>query len=127
MSQYMICKAKDDLTEFGGILLNLNKKSNRFILSILEQYYREGQYDDIWIIENMEEYCCRQMYYDEYIASDLYFLLNDLYDLCEWMIFWYGDDFEDLDEVYSKDELISYVQHCIEVPCCELYLRVIHG
>lgn len=125
MSQYMICKSKTDLSEFGCVLLNMDEKDNTLILSILKKYYPNKVYDNIWIIENMEEYCCKQLCYNEFIVSNLYFLLCNLYDLCEWMIFWYGNEFCDLDEVYSKDELLSFVQHSIEVPCCELYLRVI--
>ena len=115
MSQYMICRSEANLSKVGGILLNLTEENNTLIYSILEKYYPEKQYDEIWDIE-MEKYCCKQMDHDDFIASDLYRILNGLYDLCEWMFFWYSDDFDDLDEVYSKEELISYVWHRIEVP-----------
>ena len=70
----------------------------------------------------MEDYCSKQLFYDEFTSVDLYYLLSDLY---EWMIFWYGNEYGDLDEVYSKDELIIYVWNCIKEPGCELYVRVI--
>lgn len=125
MSQFMVCKAEVDLGQFGGILLDSKDKSNAFILPMLEQYYPESPYDNIWVINNMEEYCCKQLRANEFAVSDLYFLLNNLYDICDWMIFWYGSEYDDLDEVCSKDELIRYVQKHMEEPCCELYVRVI--
>lgn len=124
MSQFMICKAKADLIEHGGILRSLNDKDDTLIRSILKLYYPENQFDDIWIIQNMEHYCCKQLYYDDFFASELYHLIDNLYDLCDWMIFWYGNEYTDLDEIHTKNELISYVQHQMEMPCCELYIRV---
>lgn len=58
------------------------------------------------------------------LRCKLFSLLNNLYEICEWMILWYGDEYDDLDVVHTKNELIDYVQHCIEKPGCELYIQV---
>lgn len=56
-------------------------------------------------------------------SSDLYHILNELYDLCEWIIMWYGGEFGNLEEVCTKVELMDIVKHCIGAPCCEIYVR----
>ena len=60
----------------------------------------------LWIIEKIDDYSCEQLDYNAFISSELYSLLNNLYEVCEWMIFWYAGDYDDLDVVHSKDELI---------------------
>lgn len=44
------------------------------------------EYDNVWIIGNIDDYCSKQLYYNDFFVSKLYYLLNDLYDLCEWMM-----------------------------------------
>lgn len=125
MSQFLMCKAKANLLQYGGKLLNTCEINNNFFVSVLTRYYAIDEYDDIWVIGNIHEYCNETLSYDDFFSSELFYLLNNIFDLCEWMIFWYGSEYDDLDKVYSKDELLNYVQHCIEKPCCQLYVRVI--
>lgn len=124
MSQFMICKSAVDLKKFGGKLIDLDSEANTFLASVVQTYYAEEQNDNIWIVEKIDEYSCVQLDYNAFIISNLYSLLDNLYEICEWMIFWYGRDYDDLDVVYTKNELISYVRHCIEKPGCELYIQV---
>lgn len=100
MSQYMICSSNADLSGFGGEILalcslvlrqmkslsSINEKDNTLVRSILEMYYPEKRYNEIWSVE-IEKYCCKQMDHDEFTASELYCILNSMYNLCEWMLF----------------------------------------
>ena len=124
MSQFMICKSSIDLTKFGGKLMNMNDKNNDLFISVVQEHYAEQTYSNLWIIEKIDDYSCKQLYYDEFFSSKLFFLLNNLYEICEWMIFWYASDYDELYVVHTKKELIDYVQQCIEKPGCELYIKV---
>ena len=124
MSQFMICKSAFDLTQFGGKLINKDEEDYIFFISVVQKHYEEKTYSNIWIIEKIDDYSCEQLDYNAFISSKLFSLLNNLYEICEWMILWYGDEYDDLDVVHTKNELIDYVQHCIEKPGCELYIQV---
>lgn len=123
MSQFMICKANFDLKKYGGRSLILNEKKDEFFFRVLREHNIK-EYDNVWIIGNIDDYCSEQLHYNDFFVSKFYYFLNDLYDLCEWMILWYGNEYGNLDEVYAKDEFINYIQRCMEVPACELYVRV---
>ncbi|MBD5489917.1 MAG: hypothetical protein HDR13_14190 [Lachnospiraceae bacterium] len=124
MSQFMICKSAFDLTQFGGKLINKDEEDYAFFISVVQKHYEEKTYSNIWTIEKIDDYSCEQLDYNAFISSKLFSLLNNLYEICEWMIFWYGNDYDDLDVVHTKNELIDYVRHCIEKPGCELYIQV---
>ena len=123
MSQYMMCKSNYDLSKYGRKLLG-KSESNKVFLSVLNEYYPKERDNNIWIIDNIDVFCNEVINEDMFFSSEVYCLLNRIYDLCEWIILWYGGEYNDLDVIYTKDELMKYVQHCIEKPCCELYVRL---
>lgn len=53
------------------------------------------EYDNVWIIGNIDDYCSKQLYYNDFFVSKFYYFLNNLYDLREWMILWYGNEYDD--------------------------------
>lgn len=120
----MMCKSKSDLKEYGGNLFGLQKSNNELYQSVLTKYYPNTEYYDVWIIENIHNLCNEVLDDDRFIVSELYHILNELYDLCEWIILWYGGEYNDLEEVHSKNEFLNCVKCCMENPCCEIYLMV---
>ena len=59
------------------------------------------------------------------INRNLYMQVIDEYmQKSELMVFWYGTDFEDLDEIFSRQHLMSYLKENINNPCLEIYLIV---
>lgn len=124
MSQFMMCKSKANLEEYGGKLFSLQKTNNDLYRSVLNKYYPDVEYYDIWIIENIHDFCSEVLDYDRFIVSEFYHVLDELYDLCEWMILWYGGEYDDLEEIHTKEELLTYVKCCVENPCCEIYAKV---
>ena len=124
VSQFMICKSKVNIEEYGGKLFGFQKNNNDLYRSVLNQYYPDIEFHDIWIIENIHDFCNEVLDYDRFIVSELYHILDELYDICEWLILWYGGEYYDLKEIHTKQEFINYVKGCVENPCCELYAKV---
>lgn len=124
MSQFMMCKAEFDLSKYGGKLLSLCDMNNMLFSSVLKRYFAVKEYSNIWIIEDIHDYCDKVIDNKSFNNSKLFYMLDNIYDLCDWILLWYGSEYDDLDEVYSKDEFITYIQQCVKNPCCELYVKV---
>ena len=114
MSQFVMCKSRTNLEEYGGERFSLQKINSDLYRSVLNKYYPNKGYYDIWIIENIHDLCDKALDYDRFIVSELYHVLDKLYELCEWIILWYGDEYEDLKEIHTKKEFINYVRYCVE-------------
>ena len=124
VSQFMICKSKYNLEKYGRKLIGLQNINIDLCHLVLEKYYPDVETCDVWIIEKIHNLCDEVLDYEKFIVSELYQVLNNVYDLCEWIIMWYGGEYDDLEEIYSKEDFIDYVKCCVEVPCCEMYVRV---
>lgn len=125
VSQFMMCKSKSDLKQYGGKRIYFEKENRGLYQSVLNKYYPNAESLDIWVIEGIHNLCDEVLDYHRFISSELYHILNDLYDLCEWIIMWYGGEYDDLEEICTKEELIDIVKHCIEAPCCEIYVQTV--
>lgn len=89
-----MCKTDYNLKRFGGRVPILDEKKDMLFLRVLNEYHiRECR--NVWVIENMDDYCSKQLNCQEFFVSKLYYLLSDLYDSCEWMILWYGNEYDD--------------------------------
>lgn len=118
-----MCKSTYDLTKYGEKIL-CNNISNKIFLRVLNEYYPEETNNSVWVIDRIDSYCNKVLNVELFTSSQIFHLINSIYDLCEWIILWYGEEYDDLNVVYTKDELIKYIQQCIERPCCELYVRL---
>lgn len=113
MSQFLICKAEKDLSNYG-------KKINDIILNhdlfskVINQYIMEENADAIWIIENIHEMVNQLDTHMEIIEEIIF--KSDV------MIFWYGSDFQELEVVNSRFELLDYLKQNVDNPCLEIDL-----
>jgi hypothetical protein len=55
--------------------------------------------------------------------TSLFVCIGWLLDTCTGLVFWYGRDYDDLDCVYGRDELIEKTEGAIIDSNCELYVR----
>lgn len=124
VSQFMMCKSKVNLEEYGGKLFEFHQNNNNLYRSVLNKYYPYTDSYDIWIIENIHDFCNEVLDYDRFGLSKLYHILDELYDMCEWIILWYGSEYYDLKEIHTKQEFFNYVKSCVKNPCCEIYAKV---
>ena len=116
MSQFLICKSKENLSMFGIPFKKCDYNIHLYN-SVIEMYIKEKT-NDIWIIEAMGDWICdlkNSISQIEYLA-----IKSDV------MIFWYGNEYDELDEVYSLENLISYIKHEAYDPSVELYLIYKH-
>lgn len=113
MSQFLICKAEKDLSNYG-------KKINDIILNhdlfskVINQYIMEENADAIWIIENIHE-MVNQL--DTHME-----IIEEIISKSDVMIFWYGSDFQELEVVNSRFELLDYLKQNVDNPCFEIDL-----
>jgi len=119
----MMCKSNYDLTKYGKRIKNVCK-SHELFMYVFKKYYPKEEDDNIWIIDGIDSLCNETLDENMFYTSEVYFLLNNICDICEWIILWYGNEYGDLDIVYTKSEFIRYIQRCIEKPGCELYVRL---
>lgn len=116
MSQFLICKSKENLSEYGCKLNGVI--GNKDLLQRVGQKYFDKE-DEIWVIESIHEMLNSL---EENIIT-----IRDIAQKSQEMIFWYGIEYEGLDNLYSEKELIDYLEDEYKNPCLELYLHVTTG
>lgn len=113
MSQFLICKAEKDLSNYGkridDTIINYDLFSK-----VINQYAMNEKADAIWIIENIHKMVNQLQKHMEIIEEIIY--KSDV------MIFWYGSDFQELEVVNSRCELLDYLKHNVDNPCFEIDL-----
>lgn len=57
VSQFMMCKSKSNLKEYGGKLINLEKENRGLYQSVLNKYYPNTEHLDIWVIKDFHDLC----------------------------------------------------------------------
>ncbi len=57
MSQYMICRTKNDLRKYGGYILGEKNKNDLLVYEVVEYYFKEFNSNEIWVIEPVKRYC----------------------------------------------------------------------
>ena len=116
MSQFLICESKENLSEYGCKLNEL--VDNKDLLELVKQKYF-GAKDEIWVIIGIHEMLnCLE----ENIV-----IIKNIAQKSKEMVFWYGSEYEDLDNLYSEEELIDYLYSEYNDWGLELYLHVIMG
>lgn len=113
MSQFLICKAAEDLSNYGkkidDTILNYDLFSK-----VINQYIMSEKADDIWIIENIHEMVNHLQKHME--------IIEEIVSKSDVMIFWYGSDFQELEVVNTRCELMDYLKHNVDNPCFEIDL-----
>lgn len=114
LSQFLICKSEQQMTKYSMKIEDIETNRNLY-MQVIDKYM-QGDVEKIWVVENIHD-----------MIDDLEQNLNLIDEICqksELMVFWYGTDFEDLDEIFSRQHLISYLKENINNPCLEIYLIV---
>lgn len=124
MSQFILCKSNENLSRNGGILFDSEIENILLYQTVLEQYFPNIDNKNVWVIKDIHNFCDTQLKQEEYLYSDIFCIMNRLYDVCEWILLWYGDDYRDLEELHTKERFLKYIGNKIENPCCELYAKV---
>lgn len=106
MSQYLLCKA-NDLSKYGE---PVNYEGN---LGVLDKYF-DGDTNSVWEVSNMNFMIDT---IEEYLP-----IIYDIIDESERMVFWYSDDYVDLDKFNSRSKLKEYILNNVSTPCLELYI-----
>lgn len=113
MSQFLICKSLYDLSYIGSRMDEINENKELYE-EVVERYYLTKE--DIWVIDKIHE-----MVNDIKINIDSICTISEK---CKKMIFWYGTDYEDLEQIFSTSELRTFLERYYDDPCVEIYLTV---
>lgn len=115
MSQFLICKSKEKLSKYGSRLNNV--VSNRELYDkVIDKYMKNENIDDIWVIDVIHDMVNK-------LECNLG-IIKEIGQRSELMIFWYGSEYEELDEIDSIQLLMNYLYDNINNPCLEIYLYV---
>lgn len=114
MSQFLICKSKENMIKYGLKLKDVFLNKSLYI-KVVNKYMLDEEIDNIWVIDNIDDILMSKY--------DLK-LIEEIVQKSELLIFWYGTDFEDLERMNSSQMLISYLESNINDPSLELYLYV---
>lgn len=115
MSQFLICKSKEKLSKYGSRLNNV--VSNRELYDkVIDKYMKNENIDDIWVIDAIHDMVNK-------LECNLG-IIKEIGQRSELMIFWYGSEYEELDEIDSIQLLMNYLYDNINNPCLEIYLYV---
>lgn len=115
MSQFLICKSDDNLSKYGIRLQDTSSNIDLYY-AVINQYAPKEKVNNIWVIDKIHD-----------MINQLRCNLHEIQEIAsksEWMIFWYGSDFDELDVISSEQELMDYLKCNITNPNLEIYLYV---
>lgn len=113
MSQFLLCKSKENLAAYGMKVGDTLTNKNLYA-KVINEYVMDREAGDVWVINQIHE-----------MLNQLDDHMNDIEEIIsksEWMIFWYGNEFQELDHISSRQELIGYLEENLYNPCLEIYL-----
>lgn len=113
MSQFLICKSMEDLSRYGEKMQTITSNHDLFS-KVINQYIPNEDLKYIWVIERIHE-----------IVNQLeghIHVMEEIVSKSDVMIFWYGSDYQELEIVNSKVELMTYLKNNITNPCLEIDL-----
>lgn len=113
MSQFLLCKSKENLAAYGMKVGDTLTNKNLYA-KVINEYVMDRGAGDVWVINQIHE-----------MLNQLDDHMNDIEEIIsksEWMIFWYGNEFQELDHISSRQELMGYLAENLHNPCLEIYL-----
>ena len=123
ISQFGICESRNDLSHLGGIKLENSNPNYGLIKHVMYKCSKYVDRDYIWLFDCYDERIDFLLNKDpgkDYLIEELI----DIYDMSNWMIFWYSSDYDDLTLLNGKDELISYFNKTLCQQPIELYFKI---
>lgn len=117
MSQFLLCQSEINLCKYGT-KMNEVVSNKELYTNVIHMYFDEEANDSIWVINKVQD-CFGNIKYD---SNEL----DELYLCCKKMVFWYGNDYLNLDVIDSLDEFNGYFAEMCETPCTEIYLMALN-
>lgn len=105
MSQFMLCKSEYDLSGLGGTSLVILRE-NKELYQAMARKHHPNLSDFIFRAVDIHSLCDEVIEAERFTSSKLYAVLNELYEKCDQMLLWYGDEQEDLMEFHTKDDFL---------------------
>lgn len=115
MSQFLLCKSKEDLSKYG--IPYKNVEFNKDIYTrVVNEYMNDKVVNNIWVIDKIHDMINS--------LENSIEIIEEIIKKSEFMVFWYGSDFEDLERISSGQSLMEYLKAGITDSSLELYLLV---
>ena len=129
MSQFMLCKSQIDLTSYDCTKVEHCFANNEYLLKIAGEIFEDVNLGEIWAVTDIDN-LFTQAQKQLFESSKLPTLLSSLFDVCDILVLWYSDFYNDLDEVNTKEQFLISVKNGIHDPSgmceCYLYVKCLH-
>ena len=125
MSQFMLCKTKNDLTSYNCKKIEQCLVNKQYLIKIASELFRVKTLNDVWAVTDID-LLFTQVQNQSFENTELHMRLSALFDVCDVILLWYSNFYDDLDEVNTKEQFISTVKDSVNDPSgmCECYLYV---
>ncbi len=115
MSQFLICKSKEELSMYGT-QLNCVVLNRALYNRVIDKYMHNENVDNIWVIDSIHDMV-------NMLDCNLD-IIEKISQKSELMVFWYGSEYEELEKIDSEKSLMNYLSDNADNPCFEIYLYV---
>ena len=126
MSQFMMCFSYENLTGFEFSNLTKNISNKELFIKVADKNLKHKENKNIWVMEKIDDYFSEAQLFlnngKSFKSTKLYNILFNICDLCEVIIFWYGSEFENLDMVIDKKQMLLKIEESVKDSMCECYL-----
>lgn len=113
MSQFLLCKSKENLAAYGMKVGEALTNTNLYA-DVLNRYEMDRDIEEVWVINQIHDMLDQ--------LDDHMNIIEEIISKSEWMLFWYGNEFQELEQISSRQELIGYLEENLHNPCLEIYL-----
>ena len=124
----MLCKSEYNLKKLKCIKFLNYKINSELLTKVANEYVPVEEQKNLWVLQEIDKYCTEaQKSMNEgspFQNTELYYLLNKLYDKCTNLILWYASDYLQLDEISNREEFFDSIEQEIRYPCCEIYMML---
>ncbi len=108
-----------------------NAEHDRFSTEIVKELFPTADLDDIYVIDvngkNIDELMTDAqrslIMQSDFGGTELVKVMKRLIPAVEELVFWYGSDYDDLDEVHDTLQVLRGLESAVSVSTCEAYLR----
>lgn len=125
MSQFLMCASERNI-DFFCDLVDESLLKNSIFLNVKNMYFDSINMKNIWIMKKIDRIFCEAQTAinsgTSFSQTQLYDIIDRLCNMCEIVVLWYGNFYEDLDVCLNKQEVLSNVKKSISYSECECYL-----
>ena len=126
MSQFMLCKTSCNLKKYKCVRI-VDCLEGDFIYEVAKDIFGKDVMHNIWNVSYADELFtqAQKLIIDQpFETTELYALMSAIFDVCDTLVLWYSDKYQDLDYASTKEQFLDSVKKSVADSMCECYLYV---